>query len=301
MKAILRILLISLCSLPSFANTKLKFSLLFGDEDKCLGLINSLQERIEVSAHSFPMVHQAGGPLKVQLTISKSSHLDEAQWRREFSNANLASVIEQPYIKHIHHNLDPDLKDFFFSEGAPQTFSLVTDIAPSIGGSAKHRLSIMLQAAGTDYYYCMVAAELDSITEFKSDHVDITPPLVRSIRYDKNAYRIGDEVKVLFKFTEALSKAESDHIDFTNPLIEFGDDSRSIPKYGSPEIHKLVQLAEAEYLVTFKIPEGTKAGSYFPEFFNRSDKFGNFEDQLGAYDDEEQQVVKSSPLVVVED
>jgi len=306
---VLKILLTIIASFTlgttAIANEKLKFELLNGNEQACQDLAQTLQENVELTADAIPSKHPAGTVLSFQFSIDKSMQLDSEKWFRQASDVSFSSIIEQPYSKAVHHKPAPDLTDFFFEEDNFQTFDIETEVAANIGGRAKHRITFWLQSKipfeGRDFSFCLVGAILPQTTEIQSDNVDITPPLLRVIKYDQRAYRQGESATINFTFTEPLKDAESDHITFTNRMLEFGDISRAFPEYNHEEVHKLTKVSDNEYSFTFTIPEYAKPGRYHLEFFNRQDKFGNFEGNIGREDALEKKVADTSPLVIVEE
>lgn len=285
---------LALISGSVYGAEKLKFEVLTGNDKACIELASDLSENVKLETLTAPAVHKAGTKLKFEISLSKTKKLNGEQWETDYSYVNLNSIISKPYTKFIHYNPKESLKDFFFEDSTTATFHIETDIAKNIGGKAVHRLSFTLMKPKSDY--CNVGTNFTTTLDIQSDSVDIIPPLVRSIVYDKTSYHPGDRATVTFKFTESLKTPTSDHIEFTNRAIVRGEPGRSIPKYG--ETHTLQIISETVYAFTFDVPKDTKQGSYHPEYFNRFDRVDNFEDVIGGEDAYEKQVAETSPLVV---
>lgn len=288
---------LALISGTAYSSDKLSFEVLTGNDKVCIDLASDLSENVKLDAITAPAVHKAGTTLKFEISLSKAKKLSYEQWEKDNSYVNLNSIISKPYTKYLHYNPKESLKDFFFEDSATATFSIEKGIAENIGGNAVHSLSFSLMNPKVDY--CVVHTKFAISMDIQSDNVDITPPLVRSIFYDKFSYRPGDKATVTFKFTESLKTPTSDHIAFTNRVFAPGESGRSIPKYG--ETHALQVISENVYSFTFDVPNDAKQGSYHPEYFNRFDRVDNFEDVIGGEDAYEKQVAETSPLVVTTD
>jgi hypothetical protein len=282
-----------------FAGEKLSFEVLVANDPTCVSLAAELQEHVTLNSFTAPKTHSAGSFLKFEMTLSKTDKLDSEKWLRDYSSANLNSIIASPYTKFIHHNPKPSMEDFFFDAGDTMTFTVATEVAKNIGGNAYHRLSLTLPNQQGEY--CTVGVNIGSALEITSDSTDITPPLVRSIVYDKLSYRPGDNVTVIFELSEPLKAPESDHLQFSNRNIPRGGKGRSMPPYDANVVHRLKQLGATTYSFTFQVPMEIQPGPYHPDYFNRFDSFGNFEDEIGGEDGFEKSVADTSPLVVVTD
>jgi len=277
----------------------LKFEVLVGDDPVCRALASDLQAQVKLKELTAPATHQAGTQLQFQMTLTKTQKLDGEKWVRAHSRVNFNSIIKKPYTKFIHHRLAPNVSAFFFDDGTEMTFAVDSEVTQNIGGDAIHRLSFTLRQQQGDY--CSVATVVGGVLAIASDNIDITPPLVRALSYDKLSYRPGEVAQVTVQFSEPLQTAESDHISFANRHIPIGDSTRSIPAYDGSTVHQLHHLEDNSYLFTFTVPVGTVQGSYHPEFFNRFDQWRNFADEIGAEDLLEKQVADTSPLVVMVD
>ena len=58
-------------------------------------------------------------------------------------------------------------------------------------------------------------------------------------------------------------------------------------------------VGPTSYSLKFKIPADAVEGTYKPGYFNRSDRHGNFEDKIGAFDEIEKTIVKNTGLIIV--
>jgi hypothetical protein len=293
-KRYLLMLLLAFTTLASAQEIKPSyFEVLVGDKASCGKVADALGESVRIRALSIPGAHDAGTPLKFTFTLEKDRQLSEVEWMKEYSNVSLNSVIERPYTKFIHHEPTPSLIDYFFSKDTTQSFDAVTMVEPNIGGIARLRLSLFLNGKADR---CLLGTYLDLMTNIRSRAPDIIPPLVKKMEYGKSSYVPGDKAVVRFYLSKPLDKPESDHIEFVNRNIPIGKPSSAIPKYGP--IHNLKELGGNGYEFVFDIPLSTLPGNYYPGFFNRKDKLGNFEYRIGKEDDTEQQVVEDSPLIV---
>ncbi|MBI4402974.1 MAG: hypothetical protein HY537_02360 [Deltaproteobacteria bacterium] len=258
-------------------------------------MADRLSKSVQASNLQVPAEHEAGVELKLSFVLNKNDLvLTESDGIKQDSSGNLNSIISKPYKKFIHHVPSPSLADFFYSDSKSQRFEAVTKIAENIDGTAQLRLSLTLI---TRKGICLLATVLDSVTVFHSKNPDIIPPLVRQIRYEKIAYRPGETVSVLFELSEPLAEAQSSHIEFRNREIPIGKPSSAIPQYGP--MHDLRDKGNNFYEFSFDISKETLPGKYFPAYFNRRDKVGNFESEIGTEDKLEKQVVERSPLVVI--
>jgi hypothetical protein len=128
--------------------------------------------------------------------------------------------------------------------------------------------------------------------------VHLVPPLLRSLSLDKPSYNPGERVTAKFTLSSPLEKLETDHFEWVNPDVPRGNSDRSFPEFESNLIRQITLNGDGSYTVAFKIPRCAKAGTYFLNYFNRIDKFGNFESDVGEHDAEELRVSQLSPVIV---
>lgn len=278
------------------ADQGLNFEVSLGHSKLCKDLAAELNDNFTLASFTASKRHTSGKPFLMTFSIRKKRKIDSSVWNEKWQFFNISSVIAVPYQKILTHKTDPSLIQFLFSDTPSQEFKVMTEVAENIGGNAIHQLSITL--LDHTYQPCMLEAVVGDGSFFESRNPDITPPLVKKIKYDREAYAPGGTAVVTIQFTEPLKYSTTDHLQFTNQNLPISDVNRSFPEYSADGRFKLKNIAPDTYQISVKIPESTPQGSFTLDFLNRYDRLDNFEDTVGVESLDEKKVAETSPLVV---
>ena len=272
-----------------------RVELLSGDKEACSSILQSVENKTNVRLQGFPSEFEAGNRLGFNAMVEKSFLISENDWTKDYTSIWMRLRTDIPYRALIDFQSD-ELKEFFFSDAQTRTFDLSQIIPPNYGGDFDLHMhfTVFDKRIGR---FCVIQADFGYNVNVHSEHPDMIPPLVRGITFDKEAYSVGEEITVKLHMSKSLDKPETNHIEFVNPDVPYGDLTRGFPGYLDGSYHFLV-TADGDYLVKFSVPQKTKSGNYYLEFFNRKDAVGNFEDHVGVVDQEEKSVVQKNPLIV---
>ncbi len=269
-----------------------------GDEFQCAPALD-VMNGVTVDFPDLDSELDAGETYDYTFVITKSAPVDAAHWSQENSFFNFAATTQLPYPSRLRLDApDTTLLDFLYADDATQTFAFKAAARPTFGGDFNLQLNLFLFSHETGY--CGVEATFERGLVIASENVDMTPPLVRRIAFDQAEYKVGDAVTATITFTEPLRELTTDHVEFENPLVDRGAPGRGFPGYLSNGVYTFAATdAPNTYQLTFTVPAEVHPGDYILAWLNRFDAADNFEDEIGAVDEEEMTVALNKPLRVV--
>ncbi|MEI6790187.1 MAG: hypothetical protein WCK42_03290 [Myxococcaceae bacterium] len=207
--------------------------------------------------------HQAGERMRFDLILHKEDNLPK-RGLDVFLFAEIGNNFRVTLLREA-------LTEFVYSRNKTQVFHVNEMVGKNIGGEASLVISISKQNP-SPWGICSMRIGLGSDSSFQinSDHVDLDPPAVIGIRYSKESYWPGENVRVYIEFSEELKESETKHITFKNSHAEF-------PKYSELgfQLHRTNKYSY-EYAVEFTLEEQVQPGEYLLHTFNRQDIFSNF-------------------------
>ncbi len=269
-----------------------------GDEVGCAPAVD-VMNGLTVDFPDLDSELDAGESYDYTFAITRSASVDAADWSQEHSFFYFAASTQTPYPARLRLDAaDTTLLDFLYADESSRTFLFTAAPRPTFGGDFNLQLTLFLFSPESGY--CGVEATFDRGLVIASEHVDMTPPLVRRIAFDHEEYKVGDTVTATITFSEPLRELTTDHVDFENPLLDRDAPGRSFPGFLSNDVYTFAATDTPNtYQLTFTVPAEAQPGEYFLAWLNRFDAAGNFEDQVGAVDEEEMTVALNKPLRVV--
>lgn len=271
-------------------NSLLTVVLTFGDPTHCAPLVDHLKT-LEFTVPDLPATVNAGSGVPFQIEAKKSFTLDPARYNLEFSNVELFGDTGVPYPTGLRLDQGTFLLDYLLAPAAEYSQTFIVQPRPTFGGDL--RLALRVSLLDADHEYCVAEGTLDRRLVVTTKSLDVTPPLLTALAFDKPEYRAGETVTATLTLSEPLRELTTDH-------VEFGEGEHGFPGYLSDAVYTFAATDTPNtYVLSFVVPADTPAGDYVLAWFNRFDAHDNFEDQVGGVDQNEKAVALSHPLRVV--
>ena len=273
---------------------------LIGDSRACAPLVETIANQLQWEIVSLPKDINAGQQLRGKIKFSKNFQLSPNDWHQKHTHSSIRMATKQPYPHIFHTDLASNLSGFFFDLTKEIELPFSYDIAPHIGGEFQLEFSILLYGKKPNVHMCMVIGRFDQHLHIHSNDVHMVPPLLRSLSVDKASYVAGDYVTAHFTLTSPLDTLDTDHFEWVNTALPQGSKDRGFPEFENKVYRRLTLNEDGSYTGSIKIPRWVKPGTYYLKYFNRQDKYRNFESDVGEHDAEELRISQSAPVVVTE-
>ncbi len=271
---------------------------IIGETKGCAPLSNVMKNHLQWDIVSVPKEINAGQQLSGVIKFTKNFQLSETDWFRKYSDFSIRLAIDQPYPHIFHSNPSSNFKDFLFEATNDLELFFSYDIPLHIGGNFQIQLSILFYGKNPDTHMCMLIGRFDQEVNILSDDIHMLPPLLRSLTVDKTFYTAGEYVTAQLTLSSPLDSLDTDHFEWINPAVPQGNEDRGFPEFEYNVFRRFTLNDDGSYTILVKIPRWVKPGRYYLKYFNRQNKYKNFESEVGIHDAEELRVSQSSPLIV---